>query len=151
MAKNWVVVKQKRDEIMQSIPQHIRNKYFGKAGVYGIYINGHLVYIGESSNILRRWVDHKFNTLYNFKQKEYQEGKYRVLREAYKAGLTITCNVLELCENDKKVLRAREAVWIREYNPILNIINTGKHSDVYQKGHTFITNLLKNLEKENKI
>lgn len=148
MAKNWAAVRQKREEIMEAIPQSTRNKFFGKAGVYGIYIEGQLVYVGETLNILNRWIDHKFNTLYNFKQKEYQEGKYKVLREAYAAGLRVSCDVLEFCESDKKILRAREAAYIKKYNPILNIINTGKHSDVYTKGHSFIIKLL---EKENKI
>jgi hypothetical protein len=151
MAKNWAAVSQKRNEIMEAIPHSIRNKFFGKAGVYGIYIEGQLAYVGETINLLRRWVDHKFNTLYNFKQKEYQEEKYRVLREAYAAGLVITCDVLEFCEPNKKILRAREAAYIKKYNPILNIVNTGKHSDVYAKGHSFITKLLENSEKENKI
>lgn len=148
MPRNYTLVKQKREEIMKAIPQDIKNKFFGKAGVYGIYIEGQLVYVGETINLLRRWVDHKFNTLYNFKQKEYQEEKYKVLREAYAAGLIITCNVLEFCENDKKTLRAREAEYIKKYNPILNTINTGnRHGNVYEKGHSLIIKLL---EKENK-
>ncbi len=148
MNTGYALVKQKREEIMEEIPQHIRNKFFGKAGVYGIYIEGQLVYVGETINLLRRWIDHKFNTLYNFKQPAYQEEKYKVLREAYAAGLVISCNVLEFCENDKKILRAREAAYIKKYNPILNIINTGKHGNVYEKGHCLITELL---EKENRI
>lgn len=145
MPRNYTLVKQKREEIMKEIPQDIKNKFFGKAGVYGIYIEGRLVYVGETINLLRRWIDHKFNTLYNFKQKEYQEEKYRVLREAYAAGLVVSCDVLEFCENDKKILRAREAEYIRAYNPILNTINTGngnKHGNVYKKGHSLITELL---------
>lgn len=138
----YALVKQKREEIMDAIPQDIKNKFFGKSGVYGIYIEGYLVYVGESLNILNRWIDHKFNTLYNFKQKEYQEGKYKVLRKAYAAGLTISCDVLEFCENDKKVLRAREAEYIRAYKPILNIMDTGKHTDVYMQGLSLITKLL---------
>lgn len=145
MATDWTAIKQKKDEMMEAIPQDIKDKFLDKSGIYAIYIEGQLVYVGESSNILNRWVAHKINTLYNFKQKDYQEEKYEVLREAMAAGLGVSCNVLEFCENDKKVLRAKEAAYIRQYNPILN---GGRYANVGMKGHYFIDELLDNLHKK---
>lgn len=145
MATDWTAIRQKKDELMETIPQEIKDKYLDKSGVYAIYIEDELVYIGESSNILNRWVAHKINTLFNFKQKDYQEDKYAVLRDAMKAGLRVSCNVLEYCENDKTVLRAREAAYINAYNPILN----GGHSaNINMKGFFLINELLDKINKK---
>lgn len=145
MATDWTAIRQKKDELMETISQEIKDKYLDKSGVYAIYIEDELVYIGESSNILNRWVAHKINTLFNFKQKDYQEDKYAVLRDAMKAGLRVSCNVLEYCENDKTVLRARESAYINKYNPILN---GGRSANINMNGFFLINELLDKINKK---
>ena len=96
-----------------------------------------LLYIGESSDILNRWIAHKINTLYDYGQKDYKEEKYAILREAWNRNYPISCRVLEYCENDKQVLRTREKEWIKQCQPILN----GGRATIGFKGWEFLMNL----------
>ena len=92
---DWKAITDKKAELYQGLPQEIIDEYAGKSGVYGLYILDHLVYIGESSDILNRWIAHKINTLYDYGQKDYKEEKYAILREAWNRNYPISCKVLE--------------------------------------------------------
>lgn len=135
---NWNAIREKKDELLQEAPEEIKEKFLDVSGIYGIYIQNNLVYVGQSKSLLNRWIAHKINTLYNYGQHDYQEEKYEILREAYQAGFSISCRPIEFCE--PKDLNVREGAWIKELKPILN----GGHNEmVYFKGSQF----LKKLEK----
>ena len=134
---DWKAITDKKAELYQGLPQEIVDEYAGKSGVYGLYILDHLVYIGESSDILNRWIAHKINTLYDYGQKDYKEEKYAILREAWNRNYPISCRVLEYCKNDKQVLRTREKEWIKQCQPILN----GGRATIGFKGWEFLMNL----------
>lgn len=141
MATDWSAINSKKEELFAQVPQETKEKYFGVSGIYGIYIEDELVYIGQSTNLLNRWIAHKINTRYNFQQKDYQEDKYQVFREAEKAGLRITCLVLEYCENNKYILNQKEREWIHNCQPILN---GGFAAMIYYKGQKLIEKLSSN-------
>lgn len=141
MATNWTEIRNKRDEMLEEVSPELKNEYWNTAGVYAIYIEDELVYVGESSSLLNRWIAHKLNTLYDFGQKDYKEDKYKIFREAYNLGLKVHCQPLEICENDKYILRNKENEWIQKLNPLLN--NPMKMI-TYYKGIELIEKIQKN-------
>lgn len=128
---DWYSIKLKKEELLADVSTELKEKYMDVAGIYVIYIQDELVYVGQSSSLLNRWIAHKINTLFDFGQKDYQEEKYAVLREAYKRKLNIRCELLEACENNKIILTTKEREWIDKLHPILN---GGKCSMVEYKG-----------------
>lgn len=138
MTTDWNAIRLKKEELLEAIPQETKDKYMDVAGIYAIYIENELVYVGMSTNLLNRWVAHKINTLFDYGQKDYKEEKYAVLRDAMAAGLAISCNVLEFCENNKYTLRSKENEWIRKLNPALN---GGRNQMVYLKGSRILDKL----------
>lgn len=141
---DWIAIRQKKDELLNQVSDEYKRDCLNKSGIYSISIEGQLVYIGESKSILDRWIAHKINTLYDFNQKDYKEGKYRVLREAYNAGLSIQCNMLEECVDNKDTRLQIEKQWIKKEKPMLN---GGKHNEVYKNGHALIEQIIKEREK----
>ena len=135
---NWNAIREKKDELLQAVPEEIKEKFLDVSGIYGIYIQDNLVYVGQSKSLLNRWIAHKINTLYNYGQHDYQEEKYEILREAYQAGFSISCKPIEFCE--PKDLNVRESSWIKELKPILN---GGRNEMVYFKGSQFLEKLEK--------
>lgn len=88
-------------------------------GIYKIEnnINGK-VYIGQSSNILKRWIAHK-NTYSNPNSKNYDYPIYRAIR---KYGLeNFSFEILEECSVDS--LNEREKYWIQYYQSYSNGYN----------------------------
>ena len=92
------------------------------AGIYSISIEGHLVYIGKSTNMLVRIAFH----LQHIQLNTEPSHKYDILREARERGLPITFNVLYLAketakEAQEEELGKKEAELIHQYNPVLNV------------------------------
>ena len=89
------------------------------AGIYCIKIDGIIVYIGKSANMLRRIAQH-----YAGIQKG-TEKKYRIISEAERKGHPISFDVLYYAKSrryaDKLVeIGEKEGEYIRHYQPILN-------------------------------
>lgn len=100
-------------------PQETKDKYEGKSGIYGIYCDGKLVYVGKSTDLLKRFIAHKANTFCS-ESKEYNSRKYTELRNAAAKGYHIHLEPLEYCGKD--VLNSREDFYIGQYQPALNTI-----------------------------
>lgn len=96
-----------------------RQKLWQKVGVYGIYCNGSLVYVGKSTNMFHRMCSHMMNT-FEPSQRDYNSKKYVELRNAAFAGAKIEFRVIEL--TDPAALDDRQQFWIRKQQPPLNTI-----------------------------
>lgn len=98
-----------------------KHPLYNIGGVYGIYVNDELAYIGESNNLIERWMSHTRKVLpkKDSKDKECNTAKYRYLRLQHKRGKTIEFRVLELRD---KNLKQRETQLIIELNPPLNVV-----------------------------
>ena len=89
------------------------------AGIYCIKIDGKIVYIGKSANMLRRIAQHYVGI------KQGSEKKYRIISEAERKGHPITFDVLYYAKSrrlvDKLVeIGEKEGEYIRLHTPILN-------------------------------
>lgn len=92
---------------------------FKKAGVFAVFINGILSYIGKSKNILVNWL-FITQTITN----DDGEGKARVYNELineYFSGSKISFRVLEFCY-DLDELDDMKEKWVRYYKPRLNFL-----------------------------
>lgn len=89
------------------------------AGIYCIKIDGEIVYIGKSENMLRRIAQHYVGI------KTGSEKKYRILEEARRKGHGITFDVLYYAKSrryaDKLAeIGEKEGEYIRRHRPVLN-------------------------------
>ena len=89
------------------------------AGIYCIKIDGKIVYIGKSANMLRRIAQHYVGI------RQGNEKKYRIISEAERKGHPITFDVLYYAKSrrlvDKLVeIGEKEGEYIRLHTPILN-------------------------------
>ncbi len=89
------------------------------AGIYSISVNGKIVYIGKSNNMLFRIAQHYVGI------KEQTEHKYRLLSEAQRQGYAIDFDVIYNAKSKWKMdikneIGEAEGVFIRRYKPILN-------------------------------
>ena len=89
------------------------------AGIYCIKIDDDIVYIGKSTNMLRRVAQH-----YAGIQTD-SEKKYRIMAEAQRKGHFINFDVLYYATSQDKVNRMeeigeKEGEYIRMYHPLLN-------------------------------
>ena len=89
------------------------------AGIYCIKINGQIVYIGKSANMLRRIAQHYVGI-----QTE-AEKKYRIMAEARRKGHNVDFDVLYYAHSRGRInqlseIGQKEGEYIRQYNPILN-------------------------------
>lgn len=141
---DWKAIRQKKEELLNQVSEESKKNYLNKSGIYSISIEGQLVYIGESQSMLERWISHEINVLFDFNQKDYKEDKYIVLRQAHDAGLSIQCNMLEECEDNKDTRLQIEKQWIKKEKPVLN---GGKRNEVYKNGHALIEHIIKEKEK----
>ena len=88
-------------------------------GIYGIYINGHLVYIGKSTDMLWRLAEHYVGV------KAQSSHKYRLIAEAKRRGFAVTYKPLYYAVNGTRLeiqeeIGQKESEYIRKYRPILN-------------------------------
>lgn len=94
-----------------------QRKELDKSGVYVIKADDKIIYVGESSCLLKRFLSHKYNTLYGL-----PEHKYEVFRNLIELGKNIKCEAIESFDVDDKENRLyRQAYWINQLNPILNV------------------------------
>ena len=96
----------------------LANKY-EHAGIYCIKIDDKIVYIGKSSNMLRRVAQHYAGIRMG------TEKKYRIIQEAQRQGHPITFDVLYYAKSKGGINRMaeigeKEGEYIRQYLPILN-------------------------------
>ena len=89
------------------------------SGIYCIKIDQKIVYIGKSTNMLRRVAQHYVGI------KTESEKKYQVLSEARRRGHDINFNVLYYAKSRNIVdqfveIGEKEGELIRKYNPVLN-------------------------------
>lgn len=115
--------KQMKDEIKKELSQDqkIREKYRG-AGIYQIYIDDILVYIGKAHNLIERISEHMAEIKYVDSK---SANKYKVLAQAQRTGHQITFDVLYYSPftigNDMlDDIGYREGEYIRKYLPFLN-------------------------------
>ena len=88
-------------------------------GIYCIKIDQNIVYVGKSTNMLRRVAQHYVGI-----QNE-KETKYKVLAEARRRGHNINFDVLYYAKSRNYVERLveigeKEGEYIRQYQPVLN-------------------------------
>lgn len=89
------------------------------SGIYCIKIDQKIVYIGKSTNMLRRVAQHYVGI------KTESEKKYQVLAEARRRGHNINFDVLYYDKSGNYVKRIveigeKEGEYIRQYTPALN-------------------------------
>lgn len=102
--------------------QRIRNRGFGekydRAGIYCIKLNGKVVYVGQSNNMLYRIAEHIL------KIRLPDEHKYLILNEAkekYKISFDVLCYVdCDFFTSLNQQLNRKEAEYVNLYNPPLN-------------------------------
>ena len=92
---------------------------FDHPGIYCISIEGQIVYIGKSNNMLVRKAEHfvGMNT--------QSENKYEILNEARRHGLSVEFDVLYYAQARRgaaltEELGRKEGEYIRLYRPVLN-------------------------------
>lgn len=102
-----------------TVMDYKRQRLWQKVGVYGIYCNGSLVYVGKSTNMFHRMCSHMMNT-FEPTERDYNSKKYVELRNAAFAGAKIEFRVIEL--TDPAALDDRQQFWIRKEQPPLNTI-----------------------------
>ena len=88
-------------------------------GIYCIKVDGQILYIGKSENMLKRVASHYVGI------QTGSEKKYRLLSEIQRKGNTIDFDVLYYAKSrryaDKLAeIGEKEGEYIRKYNPILN-------------------------------
>ena len=85
-------------------------------GVYGIYLENNLVYIGKSSNLRQRFIQHESC----IKTKKASSKMYEQLHWFYSRNYEIEIKVLEKCCINPKVLDDLETKYIHSLKPIYN-------------------------------
>lgn len=107
------------DFYKEHIESQVPGKYFGW-GIYGIYINNRLVYIGKSKDLLTRIANHCLLIDGLGKPNEVNANKYKVLRQARDQGYKVRFELLEYTDQDEDQLGLAESAWINLYMPKLN-------------------------------
>lgn len=78
--KEKITMTNKHYELIQQyyneVSQETKDKYQGKTGIYAIYCDEALVYIGKSTDLLNRFIAHKANTFCD-ESPEYNSKKYQ--------------------------------------------------------------------------
>ena len=95
------------------------DKKYEQAGIYSISIDGHLVYIGKSENMLIRVAQHWVGI------QTGSERKYRIIAEAQRTGHNVKFDVVYYAkEHEKRAIEEeigqKEGEYIRQYQPPLN-------------------------------
>lgn len=125
--KHYELIQQYYSEVSQET----KDMYQGKTGIYAVYCDETLVYIGKSTDLLNRFIAHKANTFCD-ESPEYNSKKYQQLRKAVNLGHNITLKVLEFCGDcSKEELSRAEDKWIGKYLPPLNAMipaANGRHT-----------------------
>ena len=96
----------------------LSNKY-EHAGIYCIKLDGQIVYIGKSRNMLRRIAEHYVGI------QKGSEKKYRLIAEAQRNGCNVDFDVLYYAKGGTEWeihndIGRKEGEFIRQYKPSLN-------------------------------
>jgi hypothetical protein len=93
--------------------------------IYGIYVNGELVYIGKANSAIDRWIVHKHHIIkpYEKCRKYYNDFTklYVQLREDYFSNECIEFRIIEKVPKEK--LSEVERKYLRQNKPKLNTKN----------------------------
>lgn len=100
-------------EHYQTVIRQATGDKYEHSGIYQVFLNNKLVYVGRSSNMLQRIANHMYQIDVNQKT-----NKYIQLRGAREQGYGIRFDVLEYCSEEETPYR--EAYWINKYRPCLN-------------------------------
>ena len=92
---------------------------YNRQGIYGIYVNNKLVYIGKSANMLWRVASHILAI--DGIGKDAKGNKYKILSQAKNNGLQISFDVLEYIDGTSSDLDRAEEKWINQELPVLNM------------------------------
>ena len=107
------------DNLYNKLKRNGYSDVYGHAGIYGIYLDEQLVYIGKSTNMLWRLAQHYVGI------KQKSERKYSILSDAKQRGHTVSLEVLYYAKSLSKQARIdeigqKEGEYIRRYLPPLN-------------------------------
>lgn len=107
-------------------------------GIYGIYVNEELVYIGSSSSIYTRVRDHCYQM---YLENGYNDSKYIELHKCLVEGKDISFEIIDsdITEENRYEM---EYKYIEKYKPILNTVGITKSTP-------YITNLPPKIKKAN--
>lgn len=126
-------------------------KYKDKAygiGIYGIYVNEELVYIGSSTNMANRIRDHCQKM---YLENNYPDIKYEYLHKCILDGKTITFEIVDDSiteENRYKV----EYEYIKKYKPKFNVIGITRAAPAFLSKEQLIEQYKEQIENyQNKI
>lgn len=105
------------------------SKKYAHPGIYCIKLQGRIVYVGKSTNMLKRVASHMYNI-------EVDTGhKYAILKEAQRRGLDVEFDVLyhvfQVDDNTPDLIGKKEAYYINKHKPALN--TQYPHMDNYKK------------------
>lgn len=109
--------KQMIDELYNNSSEETKRLYDKKSGIYAIFCDENLVYIGKSTNLLNRWIAHKCH-VYCEESKEYNRPMYKELRRAINQGHKVSISLVEYCTPEE--LESEERKYIAEFLPPLN-------------------------------
>lgn len=100
-------------------------------GIYCIKMDGHIIYVGKSKDMLGRIYDHMRILV---SENLPKENKYRIIRESKVKGHNISFDVLKYTTYDEDDLGGTERDYIRELRPVLNA--QIPHADNWRKWDT---------------
>lgn len=106
----------KEDIINKMIDISEISKYYDElsnSGIYGIFINKYLMYIGQSTNLFKRFKEH-----ISFIKVPNNEIKYKYLNKYYNKQYNIEFSIAEFCTEE--LLKERESYYINTLLPFLN-------------------------------
>ena len=121
MRKNYIIggitleQKQQYEVIYDSLVDMGLKEKYGHPGIYCVYIDEILVYIGKSRDMLVRIANHLDQIEVNMKT-----NKYKVIREARNTGHNVRFDVMEYCEQNDQIISDAEARLIQKHMPPLN-------------------------------
>lgn len=125
--------KKKLDKYKEMIPE----EKYNHSGIYCIKINGEIVYIGKSTNMLKRVANHIYH-ICNPLSPEGKGKKYIELRRVRRLGYDIEFDVIEYTGDTDNIhdkeLEKKESYYINKYLPSLNtIIPRSRSNKAYRK------------------
>lgn len=104
-------------------------KPYNLSGIYAIYYNNEIVYIGSSKNMANRWKIHKHYIIKPLEKcSKYRADfrpLYKNLRKAYynNQGHNIYFGIIEILNENKEILSEKERYYINTLKPKYNIHN----------------------------
>ena len=147
MKVNFLERRQKHYKLHEDLKQ----RFWQKVGVYGIYSNNKLVYVGKSNNLFNRFVAHQMNT-FEEQEKEYNSKKYVALRQAALAGARIEIRIICYCKPEQ--LSNTQEFYISNLYPPLNTYINHKRTPVESIRYTYddkCSRITTNVKKKLKI